>query len=132
MEGTELGRILAEVDRAIERLAPADDYHRQVAERLRNRVTQAIEQRWQLIFSARSTVSWPFLLVLTSWLSIIFGIFGLTSPRSRLVYAVVGLAALSIASPLYLILDYTETRTGLLKLSSFSMRTALLHMDQRE
>lgn len=132
VEGTELGRMLADVDTAIEHLAPGDDYHRQVADRLRNRVTQAIEQRWQLIFSARSTVSWPFLLVLTSWLSIVFAIFGLTSPRSRLVYAVVGLAALSIASPLYLILDYTEARTGLLKLSSFSMRTALSHMDQGE
>ena len=132
VEGTELGRMLAEVDAGIERLAPPDDYHRQVAERLRNRVTQAIEQRWQLIFSARSTVSWPFLIVLTSWLSIIFAIFGLTSPRSRLVYAVVGLSALTIASPLYLILDYTQARTGLLKLSSFSMRTALSHMDQDE
>ena len=132
VEGTELGRMLADVDAQIERLAPADDYHRQVAGRLRSRVTQAIEQRWQLIFSARSTVSWPFLLVLTSWLSIIFAIFGLTSPRSRLVYAVVGLSALSIASPLYLILDYTQARTGLLKLSSFSMRTALAHMDEGE
>ncbi len=130
VEGTELGRILADVDTEIERLAPPDDYHRQVADRLRNRVTQAIEQRWQLIFSARSTVSWPFLLVLTSWLSIIFAVFGLTSPRSRLVYAVVCLSALTIASPLYLILDYTEARTGLLKLSSFSMYTALSHMDQ--
>ena len=132
VEGTELGRMLTEVDTAIERLALPDDYHRQIAERLRNRVAEAVQQRWHLIFSARSTVSWPFLLVLTSWLSIIFGIFGLTSPRSRLVYAVVGLAALSIASPLYLILDYTEARTGLLKLSSFSMRTALEHMDQGE
>jgi len=130
VEGTELGRMLADVDTQIERLAPLDDYRRQVAARLRDRVTQAIEQRWQLIFSARSTVSWPFLLVLTSWLSIIFAIFGLTSPRNRLVYAVVGLSALSIASPLYLILDYTEARTGLLKLSSFSMRTALSHMDR--
>ena len=94
--------------------------------------SKAVEQRWQLIFSARSTVSWPFLLVLTSWLSIIFAIFGLTSPRSRLVYAVVGLSALSIASPLYLILDYTEAQTGLLKLSSFPMRTALAHMDEGE
>lgn len=130
VEETELGRMLADVNTQIERLAPPDEYHRQVAARLRDRVTQAIGQRWQLIFSTRSTVSWPFLLVLTSWLSIIFGIFGLTSPRNRLVYAVVGLSALSIASPLYLILDYTEAQTGLLKLSSFPMRTALSHMDQ--
>lgn len=130
VEGTELGRMLANIDMEVERLTPPDDFHRQVAARLRDRVAQAIEQRWQLIFSARSTISWPFLLVLTSWLSIIFAIFGLTSPRSRLVYAVVGLSALSIASPLYLIIDYTEAQTGLLKLSSFPMRVALSHMDR--
>ncbi|MGI4943430.1 MAG: hypothetical protein ACRYHQ_23170, partial [Janthinobacterium lividum] len=49
VEGTELGRMLAEVDTAIERLAPPDDYHRQVAGRLRNRVAEATQQRWQLI-----------------------------------------------------------------------------------
>ncbi len=96
--------MLSDVEMEIEGLAPPDDYRRQVAERLRNRVGRAVEQRWQLIFSACSTMSWPFLLVLTAWLSIIFAVFGLTSPRSRLVNAVVELSALSIASPLYLIL----------------------------
>ena len=112
IEGTALGEMLSDVDVAIEQLAPGDAFHRQIAARLRDRVAEVIQRRWELIFSARSTISWPFLLVLTAWLSIIFGIFGLTAPRSRLVLAVVSLSAASIASPLYLIIDYGEARNG--------------------
>ncbi len=130
VESHALGDMLEDIDVAIERLTPKDDFQRQIADRLRNRVAQVIQRRWNLIFSTRSTISWPFLLILTSWLSIIFAIFGLTSPRSRLMYTVVALSALSIASPLYLIIDYSEGLTGLFQLSSVPMRVALSHMDQ--
>lgn len=129
VEGTELGRLLGAVDAQVHALAPADDPRRALAERLRSRVGHATEHRWQLIFSGRSTVSWPFLVVLACWLSIIFTIFGLTAPRNRLVYAVLGLSALSIVSPLYLIIDYSDALTGLLQLSSTPLRAALAHMD---
>jgi uncharacterized membrane protein YuzA (DUF378 family) len=129
IEGTVLGDMLANIDVEIEHLTPSDEFHRQIAMRLRDRVTAAIQQRWRLILSAGSTVSWPLLLVLTTWLAIIFAIFGLTSPRTRLVYVVVGLSALSIASPLYLIIDYSDALTGVLQLSSLPMRAALSHMD---
>ncbi len=130
VEEEELGDMLAAVDVAIEALAPADDFHRRLAARLRDRVALAIQQRWRLIFSASSTLSWPFLLILTSWLAIIFALFGLTAPRNELVLVVMVLAALSIASPLYLILDYSGPLTGLLRLSSAPMRAALAHMDR--
>jgi hypothetical protein len=124
-----LGDLLADIDVRIENLAPPDTFHQQIAERLRNRVADTIQRRWRLILSARSTISWPFLLVLTAWLSMIFGIFTLSAPHDGLVYVVVVLSALSIASPLYLILDYSGAQSGLLRLSSLPMRTALSHMD---
>jgi len=129
IERSGLGDLLSDVDVQIEKLAPADDFHQQIAARLRNRVTEVIQERWKLIFAARETVSWPFLLILTSWLAIIFFIFGMTSPPSRLLYAVLALAAVSIASPLYLIIDYSRALTGEIQLSSAPMRAALAHMD---
>ena len=130
VEAREFGSMLSEIDLRIEQLAPTDPFHQHIAARLRDRIATAIERRWRIILSARSTVSWPFLLILTAWLTIIFAIFGLTSPRNRLIYAVVALAALSIASPLYLILDYSGPLDGLIKLSSAPMREALIHMDR--
>lgn len=129
IEMEDLGALLSKVDVEIEKLAPQNDYQKQIAARLRDRVAQTIQQRWRLILQTRSTISWPFLLVLTSWLSIIFAIFGLTSPHNGIVHIVVVLSALSIASPLYLILDYSDAVTGLLQLTSAPMRAALTHMD---
>jgi hypothetical protein len=124
-----LGMLLAEVDQQIEQLKPQDDYHRVAAHRMDKISARIIGARWRLITSTSSDVSWPFLLILASWLAIIFAIFGLTSPRNGLVYAAVVLSALSIASPLYLIMEYSDVMTGLLQLSSAPMRTALSHMD---
>ena len=130
VEDLSLGDMLTDIDVRIERLQPTDTYHSQIAARLRDRLGATIQKRWALILSARSTISWPFLTVLTVWLSVIFAIFALTAPRDGLVYVVIILSALSIASPLYLILDYSGPQSGLLQLSSDAMRTALAHMDR--
>ena len=132
IERLQLGQMLSQIDVALDKLDPTDDYHRRLAERLRDRAEQAIQQRWNLIFAAQSTISWPFLLILTAWLSIIFAMFGMASPPGRLVYAVVALSAVSIASPLYLILDYSSALDGLLMISSEPLRAALNHMDGPE
>ena len=129
LEVRKLGQMLSDVDVRIEQLAPEDEFHRNIAERLRDRVASTIQKRWSLIFSAGSNISWPFLLVLTSWLCIIYAIFGLTSPPSRVVYAIIALSAFSIASPLYLILNYDQALNGSITLPSGPMRAALLHMD---
>ena len=130
VEAVSLGDMLTDIDVQIEKLQPTDAYHQQIASRLRDRLGATIQKRWQLILSARSTILWPFLAVLTVWLSVIFAIFALTAARDGLVYVVIVLSALSIASPLYLILDYSGPQSGLLQLSSDAMRTALAHMDR--
>ena len=130
IEAGSLGAMLARLDVMITRLTPADDAQRQIAAALRNRIEVAIAQRWHLIFEAHSTIAWPFLLILTTWLCIIFAIFGMTSPPSPVVYVVVVLSALSIASPLYLIIDYSDSLAGSIALSSAPMRSALAHMDR--
>lgn len=132
IESSGLGGLLADIDLRIQRLAPQDEFHRRIAERLGNRVADTIQTRWRLLLSARSTLSWPFLLILTAWLAIIFGVFALTAPRDELVYVVIVLTALAIASPLYLILNYSGALSGALDLPSASMHAALEHMDRAQ
>jgi hypothetical protein len=124
-----LGALLMQVDQQIEHLTAEDAYQRVAAHRMSKISARIIEERWRIITSTSADISWPFLLILASWLAIIFAVFGLTSPRNGLVYAAVVLSALSIASPLYLIMEYSDVMTGLLQLSSAPMRTALSHMD---
>lgn len=130
VEEVTLGDLISDIDVKIEKLAPTDAYRQRIADRLRNRVADTIQRRWVLILSADSTISWPFLIILTAWLAITFGIFALTSPHDELIYVVIVFSALSIASPLLLILEYSGPQSGLLRLSSDPMRTALRHMDR--
>lgn len=132
IERQRLGEILYGVNQQIQQLPQPDDYHRAAARRLEKIAARTLNQRWQIITSTSSDISWPFLLILASWLAIIYALFGLTSPRNGLVYVAVVMSALSIASPIYLILDYSDVMTGLLQLSSAPMRTAWSHMDSKD
>jgi len=130
IESRPLGTMLAGIDHMIQRLQPADTYHSQTAERLRARAADNLQQRWRLITAAHGTMSWPFLMALVFWLAIIFTIFGLSSPQNALVYVVATMCALSIASSFYIIMDFDEPQTGLLRIASDPLRMALEHMDR--
>lgn len=132
VENATLGDRLAGIDHAIQMLSPTDTYHQHTAERLRDRSADVLQQRWRLIASTHGTISWPFLTVMLFWLVIMFAIFGISSPPNALVYVVVVLSALSIASSVYLVLDFDSPETGLLRIPSLPMRGALSHMDRPE
>jgi disulfide bond formation protein DsbB len=68
--------------------------------------------------------------ILMFWLAVIFAVAGLTSPRNLLVLVVATLAALSVASSVFLALSLDTPLTGFIKLSSAPLRDALLHITQ--
>jgi hypothetical protein len=130
LENTALGNTLSDLDTMVRRLSPADAFHAQLLTVIQTRMAAVMQQRWVLIESAHSTISWPFLIVLTFWLVIVFAIFGLSSPRNGLVHATVLLCALSISSSIFLILEFETPLSGLIRMSSEPIRDALAHMDR--
>lgn len=124
-----LGALLAGVDGAIRRLAPGDDFHRKLADAIASRMTDTLQQRWLLIVTARDTVSLPLIILMASWLTMIFGVFGLSSPRNVVVYLTILMCAVSISSVVYLILDMDKPLEGFIQVSSAAMRDALRHLD---
>jgi uncharacterized membrane protein YuzA (DUF378 family) len=128
-EGEELSKLLLHVDASIRSLEPTDKAHQQLADLLKARMTQTQEQRWRLIETANSTISWPLLALMTSWLVMVFAVFGLSSPRNRVVYVTIGLCALSLSSAVYMILELDSPLSGWLVASSQPLRDALLHID---
>jgi hypothetical protein len=129
IEGEELSALLIRIDDAIRSLEPADKYHQQLADLLRARMTETLEQRWRLLETADSTVSWPLLALMTSWLVMIFTVFGLSSPRNRIVGVTMALCALSISSAVYMILELDTPLSGWLVVSSQPLRDTLRHID---
>jgi hypothetical protein len=88
-----------------------------------------LQQRWLLIVTPQDTISLPLIILMVFWLVMIFGVFGLTSPRNRVVYAALLMCALSVSSAIYLILDLDKPLDGLINVSSEPMRSALRHID---
>jgi hypothetical protein len=128
-EGEELGVLLVKLDEMIRGLVPTDDFHRQIADILRTRITEMIEMRWRLIETAAPTISWPLMTLMTSWLVMIFAVFGLSSPRNRVVYATMLLCAFSISSAVFMILEFDGPLDGWIVVSSQPLRDALRHID---
>jgi hypothetical protein len=128
-ERQQLGALLIELDGAIRRLAPNDDFHRKLADSIAARLTETLQQRWLIIVTPLDTLSLPLIILMTSWLVMIFAVFGLISPRNRLVYATTLMCALSISSAVYLILDLDSPLRGLIHVSSAPLRNALSHID---
>jgi hypothetical protein len=130
VESVELSALLTRLDLAIRRLVPADEFERSIAASLQSRMVDLLQQRLNLISSGQSSLSWPFLAILLFWLVVIFVIAGLTSPRNALVVVVTTLAALSIASSVFLAVDLDTPLTGFIAVSSAPLRDSLVHITQ--
>jgi hypothetical protein len=129
IEGEQTGALMAQLDEAIRGLEPTDKAHRKIADLLSARIAHALELRWRLIETADPTISWPLLSLMTSWLVMIFAVFGLSSPRNAVVYATMLLCALSISSAVFMILELDGPLSGWIVVSSQPLRDALRHVD---
>ena len=114
----------------VDHLKPETPFQARLTPVVASAMEAALDARWVMIEGARPTISSSFLLLLTLWLVIIFLVFGLVSPRNRVIQVVIVLSALSVASSVYLIVDLDSPFDGLLLVSSQPMRDALSHMDQ--
>ena len=129
-ESLALGDKLNQVGLMIRQLEPQDAMHRQLVADCIQRFNRVTERRWQLIEDAGGVISVPFASVVILWLAIVFASFGLNAPRNALVCVTISIAAASIASVIYLILDLDSPFTGVIAVSSHAMRGALAHLSR--
>jgi hypothetical protein len=129
-ESLVLGDKLNQVGLMIRELEPQDAMHRQLVADCIQRFNRVTERRWQLIEDAGGVISVPFASVVILWLAIVFASFGLNAPRNALVCVTISIAAVSIASVIYLILDLDSPFTGVIAVSSHAMRGALAHLSR--
>ena len=86
--------------------------------------------RWLLLLQKDKPIPMTLLIVLVSWLAIIFAAFGLFAPRNAMVVAALFVCALSVSGAILLILEMNSPFAGLMKVSSAPMRDALAHLGQ--
>jgi len=113
------------VDLAIQKLSPQDAVQRSLQARAVQISNDLAQVRFLLFAETENLIPSPFLAVLAFWLLIIFASFSLFTPLNETVFACLSLFALSSTGAIFLILEMSRPFTGLLRLSSVPLRSAL-------
>jgi hypothetical protein len=130
LDTAEVGWATQGIESRILQLSPKNDVQRWLQSEALKIGSEIMETRWLVLGGLESSIRVPFLVILVSWLTIIFGTFGLFAPRNATVVAVFFLCAFSVAGSIFLILEMDQPFDGLMKVSSAPLRYALSHLGQ--
>jgi hypothetical protein len=112
----------------IQELSPQNDFQRSLQNQALNVALDVAKTRWLMLQQATNSVSPPLLVVVVSWLTLIFCSFALLAPRTPIVAATLGLCALSVSAAIFLVVDMYSPFGGVIHLSSAALQTALAHI----
>ena len=110
----------------LESLSPSNDTQRSLQSRAIAAFTEGAQTRLLLFAQAGGSIPTPFLIILVFWLSAIFVSFTLFAPTNPVVMASLLVCALSFAGAIFLVLELDSPFTGLMGISSSTLRNALL------
>ena len=110
----------------LQRLSPNNDTQRSLQSRAIQAFTEGAQTRLLLFAQAGGSIPVPFLIVLVFWLSAIFVSFTLFARVDLVVMAALLICALSFAGAIFLVLELDSPFTGLMGISSTTLRNALL------
>jgi hypothetical protein len=109
----------------IQAMAPSDNLQRALQARLAQISTDVTQLRLLLFVEANNSIPAPFLGVLVVWLIIIFASFSLFSDMNATAFVALSTFALSAAAAIYLLLEFSDPFTGLMRIPSQSLLNAL-------
>jgi len=109
----------------LERLSPSNDTQRSLQSRAIQALTEGAQTRLLLFTQAGGSIPVPFLIVLVFWLSAIFVSLTLFARINLVVLASLLICALSFAGAIFLVLELDNPFTGLMGISSETLRSAL-------
>jgi len=114
----------------LQALRPQSDLQRSLQARALSLTLTIGQTRWLMFEQADRSIPMPFLVVLVSWLAIIFLTFGLYAPRNATVVTVLIVCALSIAGGIFLILELDQPFAGWIHISTAPLLNALSQLGQ--
>jgi hypothetical protein len=116
----------AAFEKELESLSPNNDAQRSLQSRAIAAYMEAAQTRLLLFTQSGGAIPTPFLIILVFWLSAIFVSFTLFARTNPVVMASLLVCAVSFAGALFLVLELDNPFTGLMGISSATLRSALL------
>ena len=120
--------LLERVREAIRALKPVDSGQRSLQEQAVDINLNLLRQRWLLIEHQGPSVQRVVLVILVSWVTVIFASFGMNAPRNGTVVAMLLICSLAIGGAVFLILEMDRPLDGVMQVSSWPLRNALAQM----
>ena len=123
-------RLLDEVGASLGAMKPGDTEHTQLWRDIRQQFQKVVEMRWTLVEQSEGTVPVPLLVMLVTWLALIFASLGFRAPRNLVIVASLFLSAALIAGAIYLILDMDVPFAGPIQVSSAPLERVIQEMQR--
>ena len=126
--------VLAELERAtgmdgvydgIRELSPASDSQQYLKSQALQLGAELMQSRWMFIEQSQNKLPTTFLIVLTFWLTVLFGTLGLLAPRNLTAMFSLFICAISMAGAIFLILELNQPLEGIIKVSGAPLIEAL-------
>jgi hypothetical protein len=121
-------RLLESLQQSLSGLAPKTEAQRSEAAAASEAATDLEKTTWLEAAQEAHHIQQPFIVTLILWLFVLFVSFGLFAPRNRLVVAALLVAALAIASAVFLIVDMDSPYEGMYFISPQPTQRALAQM----
>jgi ABC-type multidrug transport system fused ATPase/permease subunit len=107
------------------KLSPQNEAQRSLRVRAIDTTQELAKTRLLLFAEAGTAIPMPFLVVLISWLAIIFASFSLFADNNATTIVALCIFALSASASIFLILELNQPFTGLMMISSEPLTNAL-------
>lgn len=116
--------------RQIENLQPGNDLQQALKVKAEQIADEVLGARWLTLLQANGSIPDIFLIFLVTWLSIIFGSFGLFAPYNGTVIVALFTCALSTSAAMFLIQEMNRPLDGIIGVSVEPMRDTLSRLGQ--
>jgi len=120
--------LLEQVRQAIRALKPADDGQKTLQDRATNLNIDLLRDRWLLIEQQGPSVQGVVVVVLVSWVTVIFASFGMNAPRNGTVVLTFLICSLAIGGAIFLIMEMDRPLGGVMQISSWPLQNVLAQM----
>jgi Protein of unknown function (DUF4239) len=110
---------------AVQGLSPHDDMQRKLKEEATSLATDLGQIRSLLVAQAVASISKPMLIILVSWLVVIFLGFSVLAPPNATVIFALMVSTLAVSGAIFLILELDQPFAGVIRISSEPMLNAL-------
>ena len=111
-------------------LHPATDAQKQLLAAAQQHYAFIGESRLLMSLQLADSISWPLIIAVTSWSCLLFCGLGMLSRINATTLVALALGACSVASAIFLILEFSEPYTSLLRVSPAGIEQVIVELDK--